>query len=286
MRSSLRATYRLQIRPGFALEDAAENIPYFDELGISHVYTSPILQATPGSTHGYDVVNYHRVSQEMGGQKGFERLITVLGQRDQMGLVMDIVPNHMAIHPNNAWLWDVLKNGPSSRYTSYFDIDFTPASSYSTNSILIPVLGDQFGRVLESGDIQLVYDEQEFTVRCYDQVYPVDPGSLGGILAQAAERVRSSQNNAGGEDLAFLSEAFDHLPDAQTTSVFDVHVRYRDAEVLSKLLARLVREQPGVRQAIQEVIGATNQHPDALDAFLSRQNYRLALWKISAAELG
>ncbi len=118
-----RATYRVQLHAGFTFDDAAAIVDYLADLGISHLYCSPFLQAAPGSTHGYDVVDHHHLNAELGGEEAYDRLCRALEARGMQQLV-DIVPNHMAISGReNAWWWDVLENGPSSRYASYFDID-------------------------------------------------------------------------------------------------------------------------------------------------------------------
>ena len=301
------STYRVQLRPEFTLRDAAEIVPYLRALGISHLYASPILQAVPGSTHGYDVVDYNRVSAELGGQAAFDRLQQAL-RENGMGMVLDIVPNHMAMHPTNPWWWDVLTHGPSSRYAWYFDVEWNlqtgrslPAGR-SANQVLVPVLGDQYGRVLEDGQIRLVfhedagrkkpfgdhegsfrggtYDEGTFIVQYGDQHFPVDPGSLGILLNTAAQ-------NSGSGELAELAAAFDRLPKADEPGrAEETQDRYRQSEALRERLQALVRGQPAVGEAIRAVVAVVNASPDVLDAFLARQNYRLAYWKISASELG
>jgi len=160
-----RATYRIQLHSGFTFDDAANLAGYFAELGISHLYCSPYLQATPGSTHGYDVVDYRRVSEDLGGAAGHARIHSALREHG-MGQVLDLVPNHMAIvTPYNPWWWDVLENGPASNYASYFDVDWETPEMRLRNSVLIPVLGDQYGVVMESGEIALERDGGALTVR-------------------------------------------------------------------------------------------------------------------------
>ena len=147
------ATYRVQLRPDFGFDDAAAIAEYLADLGVSHLYASPYLQAAPGSTHGYDVVDHSRVNAELGGEAGHERLCRALGEAG-LGQVLDIVPNHMAIGgPENRWWWDVLENGPSSLYASYFDVDWDPPEAKLRNTVLLPILGDHYGRVLEAGEV-------------------------------------------------------------------------------------------------------------------------------------
>ncbi|MBA2557948.1 MAG: malto-oligosyltrehalose synthase, partial [Chloroflexi bacterium] len=186
-----RATYRVQLHAGFGFDDAAALAGYLADLGISHLYSSPYLQAAPGSTHGYDVVDPTRVNEELGGAAGHERLGSILG-RHGLGQVLDIVPNHMAITgPENPWWWDVLENGPSSLYAPYFDVAWDPPESHLRNLVLIPVLGDHYGRVLEAGELCLARDGGNFTIRYYDHLLPVAPRSLDRLLDAAAVRASS-----------------------------------------------------------------------------------------------
>ena len=165
MPSEPRATYRVQLHKGFGFEAAATEVEYLDRLGISHLYTSPVLQAAPGSTHGYDVVDHSKVNAELGGEAGFARLSATLRARG-MGQLLDIVPNHMAIvTPHNLWWWDVLENGPSSRYAAYFDVDWDPPEAKLRNTVLLPALEDQYGRVLEKKLLGVARrDDGTFTV--------------------------------------------------------------------------------------------------------------------------
>ena len=282
-RAPLRATYRVQLTPTFGFNQAAQILPYLSSLGISQLYFSPYLQAAPGSTHGYDVVNYHCVSHELGG----EDELTILNQALRshgMGQVFDMVPNHMAITgPENPWWWDVLENGPSSRYAAYFDVEWDPPEARHSNVVLVPVLGDQYGVALEAGQIQVEFDGQAFTVRYYDHTYPVDPRSVGLILASAAEAM---QNSPAGDRLAFLAGAFSRLPGASAADRDQARRRSQDTAVLYDLLARECRDVPALKAAVQSAVSRLNQDPDALDIFLELQNYRLAFWRISKVELG
>jgi (1->4)-alpha-D-glucan 1-alpha-D-glucosylmutase len=263
------ATYRVQLRPGFGFEEAAAIAPYLAELGVSHLYSSPYLQAAKGSTHGYDVIDPTRVNEELGGAEAHERFCRTLG-KNGLGQVLDIVPNHMAIGAENLWWWDVLENGPSSRYAAYFDVDWSPPQERFRNTVVLPILGDHYGRVLEAGEIQLVRRAGSFEVHYFEHRMPVSPSSLDTLLGEAAER-------CGSEELAFLAEASSRLESA-------AH-RHRDKEVVRAQLERLFREQPDVARAVDEVVEETNRDPDRLDALLSRQNYRPAFWRTAGREL-
>src|SRR5579883_449309 len=171
------STYRLQLHAGFAFDDAASILDYLRDLGISHVYCSPCLQAAPGSTHGYDVVDYHRVSSDLGGEDARARFCAALRERS-LGQVLDIVPNHMAIAGReNAWWWDTLENGTLSRYAPYFDIDWNAPEERLRNKILLPLLGDHYGRILAAGELKLERNAGSFVIRYFELTFPVAPES-------------------------------------------------------------------------------------------------------------
>ncbi len=272
-----RATYRVQFQPGFGFDQAAAIAGYLAGLGVSHLYSSPVLQAAPGSTHGYDVVDPSRVNQELGGEAAHMRLCHALGDAG-LGQVLDIVPNHMAITPENAWWWDVLEDGPSSLYASYFDVDWDPPESRLRNTVLMPILGDHYGRVLEAGELELVRDGAAFTIRYSDQSLPVAPRSLDTVLSPAADHL-------GSDLLEFICSSYSRLPGSDATDLYSVNRRHRDKEVLRGLLSDLLAADPRTGPAIDEVVSEINADPDRLDALLERQNYRLARWRTAGWEL-
>ncbi|HWM89600.1 MAG TPA: malto-oligosyltrehalose synthase [Thermoanaerobaculia bacterium] len=272
------ATYRVQLRPGFGFDEAAAIAPYLAALGVSHLYSSPYLQAAKGSTHGYDVVDPTRVNEELGGAEAHAQFCRTLGENG-LGQVLDIVPNHMAItEPQNLWWWDVLENGPSSRYAAYFDVDWDPPQERFRNTVVLPILGDHYGRVLEAGEMKLVRSAGSFEIHYFDHRMPVSPRSLDSLLGEAAER-------CGSADLAFLGDVLGQLPLATATDLASVVRRHRDKEVVRGQLARLFEEQPGVARAVDAVLEEINRDPDRLDALLSRQNYRPAFWRTAGREL-
>ncbi len=170
------STYRLQLRPEFDFEAAAQIVEYLCELGISHLYCSPYLQAAPGSTHGYDTVDYHQVSAELGGEEGRLKLVRKLAEYG-LGQVLDIVPNHMAITgPQNRWWWDTLENGEASRYAPYFDIDWNAPEERLRNKILLPVLGDHYGKVLAAGGNQSGEGRRALYLSLSRAYFPRGPG--------------------------------------------------------------------------------------------------------------
>src|ERR1700744_24842 len=167
----LTSTYRLQLNATFTFDDAANISAYLKDLGISHVYSSPYLQAAPGSTHGYDVVSHQMVNQELGGAEAHERFCKKLGEAD-LGQVLDIVPNHMSLGKENGFWWDVLENGTSSRYASFFDIDWQPQEERLRDKVLVPILGDQYGKVLQTGGIRVLRRGNRFQVERSGQTLP------------------------------------------------------------------------------------------------------------------
>ncbi|HXE11095.1 MAG TPA: malto-oligosyltrehalose synthase [Bryobacteraceae bacterium] len=272
------ATYRLQLHKEFDFDKAAAIAGYLHKLGISHVYSSPYLQAAPGSKHGYDVVDHHRVNQELGGEEAHERFCKRLGEF-HLGQVLDIVPNHMAIAGrHNRYWWDVLENGPSSLYAPYFDIDWLPVEEKLRNKVLVPILGDHYGRVLARHEISVKRHEGEFLIEYFDHHLPAAPRSLPYILSNAATRISSDY-------LSFLSDAVANLPSATETDRASVLARHRDKEVVRALLARFCGESPSAAAAIDAELEELNRDIDSLDLFLERQNFRLSFWKTAGEEL-
>jgi (1->4)-alpha-D-glucan 1-alpha-D-glucosylmutase len=276
--STPRATYRVQFHAGFTFDDAAAIVDYLADLGVSHLYCSPFLQAAPGSTHGYDVVDHHRLNAELGGEEAYERLCRALEARGMTQLV-DIVPNHMAISGReNAWWWDVLENGPSSRYAGYFDIDWDPPEERMRMRVLVPVLGDHVGRCIDRGEITLVRDGGSFEFRYFDHAFPVSPRSLNDLLKDVGMRVAS-------DTLVRVAIDLGRLPHSLASDRESVEKRHGDKEILRGGLAELCDCEPAIAAAVDEAVAALNGDHDALDELLERQNYRLAFWKVAGQDL-
>ena len=271
------STYRLQLHKDFNFEDASAVAVYLRDLGVSHVYCSPYLQAAPGSMHGYDVVDHQRVNEELGGAEAHRRFCEKLGEVE-LGQVLDIVPNHMSLGRENRYWWDVLENGPSSRYASFFDIDWQPQEERLRDKVLVPILADQYGRVLKDGGIKVVRKGNVFQVECSGQALPVSPPSLPVILSRAAEYAKS-------DTLSFLAASFGRLPAPEYVDRRTILARHRDKIVLVDLLARLCAEEPEIHEAIDRSVEELNGNLDALDDFLNQQNYRLAYWKTADQQL-
>ncbi|GAC1355510.1 MAG: malto-oligosyltrehalose synthase [Acidobacteriaceae bacterium] len=278
MRRIPSSTYRLQLHKGFTFDDAAAIAQYLYDLGVSHVYSSPYLQAAPGSMHGYDVVDHQRVNQELGGREAHERFSKRLGENG-LGQVLDIVPNHMSLGQENRFWWDVLENGLASRYASFFDIDWQPQEERLRDKVLVPILADQYGRVLQGGGIRVTRNVDVFHVEAAGQSLPVTPNSLPAILNRAAEYSRS-------DILSFLSASFGRLPVPDAADRRAVLARHRDKHVLWRLLKRLCADEPLVCESIDRAIAEINANLDALDDLLNQQYYRLAYWKTADQQLG
>jgi len=271
-----RATYRIQLGPDFGFDAAGGVADYLCALGVSHLYLSPPFQAAPGSTHGYDIVDATRVSRERGGEDAFRRMTAALGTHG-LGMVVDVVPNHMAAAPENRLWWDVLKNGESSRFSHFFDVDWAPPEPKLKSTVLLPVLEDHYGRVLESGLIRLDRCGGAFHVRYRDHHFPVAPRALPLLVGPAAER-------CGSRALSELSDALAALPEAPAA---DADGRAARDQLLRALEARLQEalSDPWTAECTDGVVQATEANPDALDELLELQCYRLAYWRAGAHEL-
>jgi (1->4)-alpha-D-glucan 1-alpha-D-glucosylmutase len=196
-----------------------------------------------------------------------------------LGQILDIVPNHMSIaSPDNRWWWDVLENGQSSRYAGYFDVDWQPLEAKLRDTVLLPILGDHYGREIDAGHVQLERSGGSFTLKYFDHVMPVAPRSLNDILNEAARDV-------GSDELAFLADSFGNLPLSTATDFDSVTRRHRDKSVLRSALTRLIDENLEIAQAIDRVVDRINRSSTEIDALLERQNYRLAFWKTAVQEL-
>ncbi|MGV3622346.1 MAG: malto-oligosyltrehalose synthase [Archangium sp.] len=272
----LRATYRLQLNADFTFADAAKQVTWLARLGISHLYLSPVFEAAKGSTHGYDVVDHTKLSSVLGGREGFDALVKT-AHAHGLGVILDIVPNHMSIaDARNAWWWDVLENGPSSHFAHAFDVDWTPPEQQLANTVLLPVLGDHYARVLERRELGLKREGARFVITYFDHRWPVAPRSLGMLLKRLSSL---------SERLAFIADGLAELPQATLTDHVSVERRRRDKDVLFELLGELLEKHPPLAKAVDDALAATNQDAASFGEFLDRQNYRLAFWRTAEREL-
>ncbi len=281
------STYRLQLGPDFGFDAVSEVAGYLADLGVSHVYLSPCLQAVPGSTHGYDVVDPTRVSTDLGGPDAHRRMCTALG-RAGLGQVLDLVPNHMAITgPESAWWWDVLENGQSSVYASWFDVDWDPPEARLRHTVLLPVLGDHYGRVLEAGELVVSRSGGSFLLHYHDLVFPIAPSSVDTLLLEAVGDLVAGGlgGTAGSDELESIATALGRLPPAWSTDRYSVRERHRDKEVLHQRLAELCERASTVAGAVDQTVRRLNADADCLDALLERQSYRLAYWRSAGQDL-
>ncbi len=288
------ATYRLQLTPAFGFDAAAAVAPYLARLGVSHLYLSPVLKARAGSQHGYDVIDANAVNPELGGEEGFARLCETLDALD-LGILMDIVPNHMAASPENDWWWSVLENGHSSEYSGYFDIAWYEGASGVPvdRKVLLPILGNHYGVVLEEQELRIVIDGRGLTVAYYDNRMPLGPKTYRMVLEQryGLLKERLAGDAEGLRAYEGLIELCDEMPDRFTTEPSLVRRRREETGRLKEQLWQLYTSNDVVREFIDENIALVNGQAgdpssfDTLDRILSDQAYRLAYWRVASTEI-
>ncbi|MGZ5256495.1 MAG: malto-oligosyltrehalose synthase, partial [Burkholderiales bacterium] len=289
-----RCTYRVQLNREFRFSHLTALVPYLARLGVSHVYCSPYLRARPGSTHGYDIVDHNSLNPEIGSPEDFELFVATLKDHG-MGHMLDMVPNHMGVMgADNAWWLDVLENGPASAYADFFDIEWQPANAALRNRVLIAVLGDQYGLVLERGELKLSFHAEagEFSICYYDHRFPVDPGEYPLIL-EAASAVLNPADVAPDvrAELAALCSAFDHLPPRDDALPERRAERQRNKDVHKRQLARLAKDHSEIGRAVERALQSLNGTPgdrstfEHLHELLERQAYRLSSWRVAADEI-
>ncbi|MFH2212580.1 MAG: malto-oligosyltrehalose synthase [Pseudomonadota bacterium] len=290
-----RATYRFQFNHEFTFTQATDLAPYLAELGVSHCYASPYLKARPGSTHGYDIVDHAALNPEIGTTQEYEDFVAAL-KGNGLGQIIDVVPNHMGVMgADNAWWLDVLENGPASAFGAFFDIDWEPLNAALCGKVLLPLLGDHYGAVLNRGELRLDYDavRGEFSIFYYQHRLPVDPASYPRIIGHHSERLAASlgENHERYGELHTLLTAFGHLSARTDTSPERMAERQRDKEVHKRHLAALSEAQPDIAHHIADNLAEFNGHPsnpasfDLLHELIQVQGYRLAYWRVAADEI-
>lgn len=290
-----RVTYRLQFHRQFTFEQARQIVPYLAALGVSHIYASPFLKARPGSTHGYDIVDHNAFNPEIGSEEDFERLIATLRQHG-MGLMMDIVPNHMGVmESDNAWWLDVLENGPASLYASYFDIEWEPANEVLRGKVLLPVLGLQYGAALEDGELKLRFDAEagEFSVLYYKHRFPIDPREYPRILRPGLQRLRAQWRSGEGllGEFESLVDSFGHLPSRDERTLEKMLERARDRAVRKRQLAEIVARSSELRLYVEQCLAGFEGRPghpesfDPLHELMEAQAWRLAHWRVAGDDI-
>jgi (1->4)-alpha-D-glucan 1-alpha-D-glucosylmutase len=285
------STYRLQFNRGFTFRHAREIVPYLHELGITDCYASPYFQARPESLHGYDITDHNKLNEAIGSREDYDAWIAQL-RAHAMGQLLDFVPNHMGIgESRNLWWMDVLENGPSSKYAPYFDIDWQPLKPELHDKVLLPILGDQYGRVLERGELKVHYEDGSFCLSYYEHRFPIAPGTYRYILDVALKHLESFKGEDFYAELQSILTALEYLPRRTETDPERIAERTREKEIIKRRLERRSQEAPQVREAMESALKQINGVPgdarsfDALDELLNDQSYRLAFWRVTAEEI-
>jgi (1->4)-alpha-D-glucan 1-alpha-D-glucosylmutase len=286
------ATYRLQLHRGFTFAEASRAVPYLHALGITDCYLSPISKAAPGSDHGYDVIDPVVVNPELGGEEAFQEFVRAVHAHG-MGVVLDVVPNHMGIGKTlNRWWRDVLENGPSSRYATAFDIDWHPIKRELDNKVLLPILGDQYGAVLENQEMALAYEDGAFVLQYYDHRLPLAPKTWTHILSHRLEQLVAEGEQATSVlELQSILTALKNLLAAGERDPERIAEHYREKEIVKKRLSALMEESEAIRSFVTDNVRIFNgergrsESFDLLDALLNEQAYRLASWKVASEEI-
>ncbi|HZS17896.1 MAG TPA: malto-oligosyltrehalose synthase [Candidatus Udaeobacter sp.] len=284
-------TYRLQFNRWFTFSQAREIVPYLKALGISDVYASPYFQASPDSLHGYDITDHGKLNSVVGSRADYDAWIAEL-HAHSMGQVLDFVPNHVGVSESlNEWWMDVLENGPSSRFAPYFDIDWQPLKSDLRDKVLLPILSDQYGRVLERGELQVRFDDGTFYLLCGERRLPIAPGTYRYVLEIALRNLAEYKDEDFYAELQSILTALEYLPKRTETDPKRIAERAREKEIIKRRLERRCTEAPQVQQAIAKALAQINGEPgdprsfDALDELLNAQSYRLAFWRVAAEEI-
>jgi (1->4)-alpha-D-glucan 1-alpha-D-glucosylmutase len=293
-RATPEATYRLQFHAGFTFRDATAIVPYLARLGITDCYASPYLKAAPGSTHGYDITDHGTLNPEIGTAEEHSAWLEAIREHG-LGLILDVVPNHMGILGNqNPWWNDVLENGQASPYADYFDIDWSaPTRPENRGRVLLALLGDLYGEVLEKGELQLGQEAGAFYVQYHEHRFPLDPKSYRAVLEPALQSITTSLGAEHEAVLEFQSvlTAIRNLPDHTETDPARVAERQREKEVIKRRIATLRVNQPVIAEAITRALADLNgtagdpRSFDALDLLLESQPYRLAYWRVAPHEI-
>lgn len=287
------STYRVQFNGGFGFSDAKAIIPYLDALGITDIYASPYFKAQKGSIHGYDILEHNTLNPDIGPEEAYEDFVAEL-KKHGMGQILDIVPNHMSIAGSeNTWWMDVLENGPGSPYASFFDIDWKPVKEELENKVIIPILGDQYGRVLENQELKLSFEAGAFFINYYGHKLPVDPSTYTYVLEHRMETLEKElgSDNPHFQELLSILTALRHLPPCTEKHDEKITERRREKEIIKKRLRGLYNECPEFRTLITENVRTFNgtrnvpESFDLLDSLLGSQVYRLAYWQVATEEI-
>ena len=287
------ATYRLQLNRACTFADATALVPYLAALGVSHIYCSPYLRARPGSLHGYDIVDHSALNPEIGSRADFDRFVAALDAHG-MGHICDVVPNHVGVMgADNHWWMDVLENGPASAHAEHFDIDWAPLDPALHGRIIVPVLGDHYGVVLERGELKVTFEPAAgaFAVRYHDHRFPIDPGEFPRLLDAALKRCRDALAPENSAAIARLVAALRALPPRTVTAGDALARRRHGCATCKESLSRLAALHGAFRQAIDDVVTEFNGTPERpasfeqLHALLEAQGFCLAYWRVASDEI-
>jgi (1->4)-alpha-D-glucan 1-alpha-D-glucosylmutase len=277
------STYRIQLNREFRFADAIKILDYLHELGITDLYLSPILASRKGSNHGYDVIDPTRIDPDLGSEEEFTALQTELQNRG-MGLLLDIVPNHMAASAENPWWMDVLENGAQSAYAAFFDVDWNSYAPGLQGRILLPILGRPFGEALDSGELKVVYNDGRFFIQYFESLFPLSPRSYYSILSQRRETLKETlgeQNPVFHEYSGILASTLE-LARGDRRAAAELRMRF---ESTRDRLRSLVNSSEDVRRLLQAALEEINGRVDDAGSFgqlqrlLAEQNYKLAFWQ-------
>ncbi|MBN1188424.1 MAG: malto-oligosyltrehalose synthase [Dehalococcoidales bacterium] len=285
------SVYRLQFNGAFTFNDAAGLVSYLSELGITDCYASPYFRARRGSLHGYDVSDQNSLNPEAGSRKEYLGFVNRLRQHN-MGQVLDFVPNHMSIFDNPAWQ-DVLENGLASIYSSFFDIDWHPVKAELHGKVLLPLLEDLYGVVLERGQIALVFEKGAFFILYRDHRLPVEPGTTPAVLEDCLTGLQQSMEEGARtfQELQSIITACKNLPDRSETGPAGMEERHREKEIIKRRLGDLAERSMEVRFAIENAVKSINGTAGDSRSFiklhqlLERQVYRLSYWRVAGEEI-
>jgi (1->4)-alpha-D-glucan 1-alpha-D-glucosylmutase len=287
------ATYRIQLSGHLTFDEVRRLVDYFQRLGIGALYLSPFLRAAEGSTHGYDVVDPTQIEPSLGTEEQLGEMAEALSSAG-LGMMIDIVPNHMGVaDPHNRWWQDVLEHGPGSQFAKFFDIDWNPPKVGLRGKLLLPVLGDQFGKVLEERQLQLAYTGERLVLQYGERAFPTDPCTWAAVLGHTVELASSKLEPDSDErmELESIVTALEHLPLRTVGDAEALQQRYRESEVTRRRLASLLGESHDIQSALERAIVDYNGRPgepasfDRLEAFVTDQPYRLCYWRVATDEI-
>lgn len=286
------SSYRLQLQGGLGFAGARDLAPYLSELGVSECYTSPYLQARRGSAHGYDICDHSRKDAALGTDGDYRAFADALAAHG-LGHIMDVVPNHMAADPEaNPWWHDVLENGPSSPYATHFDIEWSPIKPELNGKVLLPVLGDQYGRALERGELRLHFADGALHLTYYDRTFPISPRQAPRILGIGLDALEASLGDDGDlREFQSILTSLQNLPAHAERDPARIVARQREKIVARERLVRLADRSAAIRAHIEDATRIANGTPDDPESFdrlhdlLEHQPYRLAYWRTAVHEI-